>query len=309
VSRDDWDELMDKIDRLDLGLQAVRRELTRGRPPAADSGGGDDNDSSQATDEAGGTRDMHTVHRLTGETLYLGANSAPALAMAVSQLDGGPNAVRDLLDKSILPIFTLENETATYPFVDLWGLAHASPERIEKLCSLLPTNADCLQYLRQYRDTAHILFPAIMNMQRFEAEVTRFLVARTAGAMEPQRPPLTDRDVYGKSVHWLGLLFACLASGCQCSNLPRRERQLISQVFSTPCPADWPSIPVLCWLTSAVCCAYECLRIINYLSCSQLEDIQNLLVLGNVLSNNMNAGVAWALLGESRHIIPTLTRC
>jgi hypothetical protein len=28
-----------------------------------------------------------------------------------------------------------------------------------------------------------------------------------------------------------------------------------------------------------------------------LIDIQNLLVLGNVLSNNMNAGVAWSLLG------------
>jgi hypothetical protein len=48
-----------------------------------------------------------------------------------------------------------------------------------------------------------------------------------------------------------------------------------------------------------VCCAYECLRIINYLSCTQLEDIQNLLVLGNVISNNMNAGVAWSLLGKT----------
>lgn len=49
---------------------------------------------------------------------------------------------------------------------------------------------------------------------------------------------------------------------------------------------------------AAVCCAYECLRIVNYLSCCQLEDIQSLLVLGNVISNSMNAGVAWALLGE-----------
>lgn len=46
-----------------------------------------------------------------------------------------------------------------------------------------------------------------------------------------------------------------------------------------------------------VCCAYECLRIINYLSHSTLYDIQNLLVLGNVISNNMNAGVTWCLLG------------
>jgi TNP1/EN/SPM transposase len=49
--------------------------------------------------------------------------------------------------------------------------------------------------------------------------------------------------------------------------------------------------------TPIVCCAYECLRTINYLSRSTLVDIQNLLVLGNVISNNMNAGVAWSFLG------------
>jgi hypothetical protein len=48
-----------------------------------------------------------------------------------------------------------------------------------------------------------------------------------------------------------------------------------------------------------VCCAYECLRTINYLAHSSLIDIQNLLILGNVISNNMNAGVAWTLLGIS----------
>ena len=50
-------------------------------------------------------------------------------------------------------------------------------------------------------------------------------------------------------------------------------------------------------MSFVVCCAYECLRIVNYLSCCQLDDIQNLLVLGNVISNSMNAGVAWSLLG------------
>lgn len=49
----------------------------------------------------------------------------------------------------------------------------------------------------------------------------------------------------------------------------------------------------------AVCCAYECLRIVNYLSHSTVVDIQTLLILGNVLSNSMNAGTAWCLLGPS----------
>jgi uncharacterized protein YejL (UPF0352 family) len=33
------------------------------------------------------------------------------------------------------------------------------------------------------------------------------------------------------------------------------------------------------------------------LSNPTLTDIQSMLVLGNVISNNMNAGVAWAFLG------------
>jgi len=43
---------------------------------------------------------------------------------------------------------------------------------------------------------------------------------------------------------------------------------------------------------------------VNYLSRATLPDIQNLLVLGNVISNNMDAGVAWSLLGNS--ILPYL---
>jgi hypothetical protein len=36
-------------------------------------------------------------------------------------------------------------------------------------------------------------------------------------------------------LHWLGLLFATLASGFQCSDLPRKERQIKSQVYSIKC--------------------------------------------------------------------------
>ncbi|KEF54265.1 uncharacterized protein A1O9_09431 [Exophiala aquamarina CBS 119918] len=85
------------------------------------------------------------------------------------------------------------------------------------------------------------------------------------------------------SMHWLGLLFACFAARSQCSELPRKQRQLTSQ--------------------SAVCCLYEYLRIVNYLSHSTTVDIQTLLVLGNVIANNINAGVAWYLLGWHKHLV------
>ena len=36
---------------------------------------------------------------------------------------------------------------------------------------------------------------------------------------------------FGVSVAYLGLLFAVLASGCQSSDLPSKERELTSQVY------------------------------------------------------------------------------
>lgn len=250
LSQEGWRELLGKIDQLNQGMQALRRELAR-RPSATRSrdGRGDDDDGFSTPNkvdlsadlDAGCARDIHTAHPLTGASVFLGSNSVPAMAVALSQANGS-DTVRDLFDKSILPIFTLENESTTYPFIDLWGLPHASNERIERLCALLPADAECLQYLRQYRDTAHVLFPGIVNLQQFEAEVMQFLVARSAKSAGSDKLPLTDQDVYGRSVHWLGLLFACLASGCQCSSMPRREKQLTSQVYGELCRANTESI-------------------------------------------------------------------
>lgn len=39
---------------------------------------------------------------------------------------------------------------------------------------------------------------------------------------------------FGASVAYLGLLFAVLASGCQSSDLPSKERELTSQVYGMP---------------------------------------------------------------------------
>jgi len=55
-----------------------------------------------------------------------------------------------------------------------------------------------------------------------------------------------------------------------------------------------------------VCCSFECLRLTNFLSSPTLETIQTLLALGNVISNNMNPGVAWSLLGLNVRLAQTL---
>ncbi|KAK5049253.1 hypothetical protein LTR16_010970, partial [Cryomyces antarcticus] len=64
--------------------------------------------------------------------------------MALGQGAGGRPGVQELMGRSILPIFGLDNESATYPFVDLWGLPHGSMSRTEELCKAIPSDAECL---------------------------------------------------------------------------------------------------------------------------------------------------------------------
>lgn len=226
TSRDEWDALCNRITQLEQGLQATRQELARSLSGmhshclAAKA----------ACVDAELSADLFTTHPLTGENTSLGGNSVPAMAIALSKSDESEMS-QNLLDRSILPVFALGNESATYPFVDLWGLPHSSIERIERLCELVPSDSNCLQYFRQYRDTAHVLFPAIINIHHFETELTQFLLMRNAQSTDASVVPVSEQAVYGKNMHWLGLFFACLASGCQCSNVERRERQLTCQVY------------------------------------------------------------------------------
>lgn len=56
-------------------------------------------------------------------------------------------------------------------------------------------------------------------------------------------------------------------------------------------------------LTSdAVSCAYQCLRMLNYVSQPTVEVIQILLIISNVLSYNMNAGASYTLLGMTERM-------
>lgn len=227
---------------------------------------------------------MHTYNDYTGQTIHVGPSSVPALIMALGRGENQYTGLQDVLGKkSMLPIFGLDNETATYPFVDLWGLPHGSLARATELANALPNDAECLSFFRSYRETAHIVYPAVADIETIESDLLLFLINR---ASSQGNSGITDQQIYGKDFHWIGLVFAILASGCQCSTLPRKERELTSQVY--------------------VCCSFECLRFTNFLSHATLENVQTLLILGNVISNNMNAGVAWSLMGLTVRLSQTL---
>jgi hypothetical protein len=232
----EWDWITTKIENVEQSLQELKndiRHLVAGYQHPSSGG--------KLPPVGGGAKDLITnvedlsaqgIHTddFTGQTVHLGGNSVPAMVIALGK-GSGQEAMRELLGKSILPLFGLDNQSATYPFVDLWGLPYGSSSRIDELCRLLPADADCLQYFRQYRDTAHVLYPGVVDICQFESDLTHFLINRANRAGNMIGESLTEQNVYGMNLHWVGLLFATLASGCQYSGIPRKERQLTSQVY------------------------------------------------------------------------------
>lgn len=161
--------------------------------------------------------------------MHLGHNSTAAIAVALSKRSD-EEVVQNLIGNTVLPLFGLDNESATYPFTDIWGVTDM-PTRVKRVCTLIPPDVDCFRYIRQYRDNAHILYPGLVDIDQLQADLTKFLITRSQQPAGMDDYRIGSSRIFGQDVHWLSLLFACLASGCQCSPLPRKERQLTAQVY------------------------------------------------------------------------------
>ncbi|KAI8938781.1 hypothetical protein NX059_004644 [Plenodomus lindquistii] len=295
LPREDWERICAKLQQAEKSLGELKNSISSVAEVAPPINGfsppGAGNTPLAAAAPMDGeqshvrTQGIHTRNDITGQTIHIGPSSVPALVMALGRGDTQwAPGVQDLLGKkSMLPIFGLDNESATYPFVDLWGLPHGSILRAQELANAIPSDSECLSFFRSYRETAHVVYPAVADIEGIESDLLLFLINR---ASAQGGSGITDQQIYGKDFHWIGLVFAILASGCQCSSLSRRERELTSQVY--------------------VCCSFECLRFTNFLSHANIENIQTLLILGNVISNNMNAGVAWSLMGLTVRLSQTL---
>ena len=150
-------------------------------------------------------------------------------ALQLDQGHAGTQQLQEMLGRTVLPLFGLDNESATYPFVDLWGLPHGSLARAQELAKALPGDAQILNLFKCYRDMAYIIYPGIVSAEELEQEVAGFLINRASQTHADDG--ITEQQIYGKGYNWLALLFAVLASGAQCSVVPRKERELTSQVY------------------------------------------------------------------------------
>lgn len=96
------------------------------------------------------------------------------------------------------------------------------------------------RFFYYYRDIAGAIYPVLEDIPNFEMHLDLLLRTRTATGGIYRSDNDQAQKPFGVSIAFLGLLFAVLASGCQSSDLPGKERELTSQVYGE-CRVPLPS--------------------------------------------------------------------
>ncbi|KAJ5642083.1 hypothetical protein N7490_006083 [Penicillium lividum] len=277
IPRDEWDNVRNRLREMESTISSLRMGLERAEEEPAvtlESRSVQSGDAGSRSKGASPEREgIHAANTLGQGTVHLGSRSV--LAYILNNKNGS-DQLQTLMEGGILPKLGLDNESATYPFVDLWS-SDMSTFDISAVCGALPTDQQCREFFYCYKDISGAIYPVIEDIHDFENNLQLLLQNRAASGGVYREDADEAQKPFGVSIAYLGLLFSVLASGTQSSDLGSKERELTSQVY--------------------VCCSYQCLRMTNFLSQPTIEAIQTLLVIGNVLSYNMNPGISYVLLG------------
>lgn len=142
IARDDWDNVRNRLREMESTISSLRMGLERAEEPAValDSGSVQSADASSRSKGGSPEREgIHAANTLGKGTVHLGSRSVLAYIL---NNKSGSDQLQALLEGGILPKLGLDNESATYPFVDLWS-SDMSTFDISAVCSALPTDAQC----------------------------------------------------------------------------------------------------------------------------------------------------------------------
>jgi hypothetical protein len=147
IAREEWDNVRNRLREMESTISSLRVGLERAEegPSVAmerGTGGGQSGDASSRAKGTSPEREgIHTTNTLGKGTVHLGSRSVLAYIL---NNKSGSDQLQTLLEDGILPKLGLDNESATYPFVDLWS-SDMSTFDISAVCSALPTDQECRQ--------------------------------------------------------------------------------------------------------------------------------------------------------------------
>jgi len=138
VPKEQWERVQRELQQL--------REAVKGPHSPLQSFAHDDTEEHLHT-AGSGSRDeteregIHAESKQMG-TMHLGSKSVLAYMMGLGRTKSTQDAARSLLEKDILPNLGLDNDSATYPFVDLWS-TESSMQDVDGLCRAIPEDRLC----------------------------------------------------------------------------------------------------------------------------------------------------------------------
>ena len=134
VPREQWERINAELKDL--------KEQYQPPPPAGASADGEDGVNGNVCRSDDAEREgIHAPSNQMG-TMHLGSRSVLAYMMGLGRSKSSQDAARSLLEENILPKLGLDNESVTYPFVDLWSTDNSISD-INGLCSAIPDDALC----------------------------------------------------------------------------------------------------------------------------------------------------------------------
>ena len=136
ILREQWDKMNQDMRTMQETIYNLRNgmdNVVADEKPGVVGNGGKSDDS-----------EREGIHAPSGNlgTMHLGSRSVLAYMMGLGRTKSSQEAARTLLEENILPKLGLDNETSTYPFVDLWS-TDASAWDVSALCRTLPDDEHC----------------------------------------------------------------------------------------------------------------------------------------------------------------------
>lgn len=140
VPREHWERINKELDELRASAHLVRHSPARSHHEAEDTAVAEP----QSRDEA----DRDGIHAPSNQMglMHLGSRSVLAYMMGLGRSKSTRDTARTLLEENILPKLGLDNESATYPFVDLWS-TESSMQDVAGLCKAIPDDDLCNEYV------------------------------------------------------------------------------------------------------------------------------------------------------------------
>jgi hypothetical protein len=138
VPKEEWDKMNHDL----LTMQETINELRMG----VDNAVADEKPGAVTAGTKADDSEREGIHALSGNlgTMHLGSRSVLAYMIGLGRTKSSQEAAKTLLVEEVLPKLGLDNETSTYPFVDLWS-TDASEWDVSALCRTLPSDAHCVE--------------------------------------------------------------------------------------------------------------------------------------------------------------------